>query len=111
MDTDENTLYTHNQNFWVENGFYLIKTVSGKFGWQNLSITIFCPPQTQGQVSPNGCPLLVYKQHFAKHRLRTLRGHPFMTSTRRGRGGQTQVDGGGGSSPMWTSTQKIKIRV
>src|SRR6218665_100836 len=43
-----------------------------------------------------------------------IRGHPFMTSTRRGTGVMlrwTHVDGGGGSSPMWTSTQKIKIRV
>jgi len=50
-----------------------------------------------------------------------IRGHPFMTSTRRESdhgGGQAQVgcmwtdvDGGEGSSPMWTSTQKIKIRV
>src|SRR6218665_2766817 len=43
-----------------------------------------------------------------------LRGHPFMTSTRRGEGVRlrwTHVDGGRGSSPMWTSTQKIKIRV
>src|SRR6218665_3026585 len=42
------------------------------------------------------------------------RGHPFMTSTRRGEGVRlrwTHVDGGRGSSPMWTSTQKIKIRV
>jgi len=31
-----------------------------------------------------------------------------MTSTG---GGQAQVDGGEGSSPMWTSTQKIKNRV
>jgi len=41
-----------------------------------------------------------------------IRGHPFMTSTRRGEGVRfrwTHVDGG--SSPMWTSTQKIKIRV
>src|SRR6218665_116374 len=41
-----------------------------------------------------------------------LRGHPFMTSTRRRRGGQAQVDACGrgevGSSPMWTSTPKIK---
>src|SRR6218665_574805 len=44
----------------------------------------------------------------------TVRGHPFMTSTRRGEGVRlrwTHVDGGRGSSPMWTSTQKIKIRV
>src|SRR6218665_1829823 len=43
-----------------------------------------------------------------------VRGHPFMTSTRRGEGVRfrwTHVDGGGGSIPMWTSTQKIKIRV
>ena len=43
-----------------------------------------------------------------------VRGHTFMTSTRRGEGVRlmwTHVDGGGGSSPMWTSTQKIKIRV
>ena len=55
------------------------------------------------------CLLLFISVH-----LRT-RGHPFMTSTRRGRGDKlrwTHVDGGGvGSSPMWTSTQKIKIRV
>src|SRR6218665_1579521 len=41
-----------------------------------------------------------------------LRGHPFMTSARRGRRGQAQVYAcgrGRGSSPMWTSTQKIKI--
>ena len=37
-----------------------------------------------------------------------IRGHPIMTSTRRGRG-QAQVDGEG-SSPMWTSAQKINIR-
>src|SRR6218665_1847777 len=45
---------------------------------------------------------------------RTLRGHPFMTSTRRGEGVRlrwTHVDGGRGSRAMWTSTQKIKIRV
>ena len=37
-----------------------------------------------------------------------LRGHPFMTSTRRGdRLRWTHVDGGG-SNPMWTFTQKIK---
>src|SRR6218665_2703702 len=45
-------------------------------------------------------------------RKRALRGHPFMTSTRRwrvsGSGGPMWT---GGSSPMWTSTQKIKIRV
>ena len=41
-----------------------------------------------------------------------IRGHPFMTSTWRGEG-----SGSGGrmwtgeSSPMWTSTQKIKIGV
>src|SRR6218665_765663 len=51
-----------------------------------------------------------------------IRGHPFMTFTRRGSvhgggsgSGWMHVDGcgrrGGGSSPMWTSTQKIKIRV
>src|SRR6218665_1791975 len=44
-----------------------------------------------------------------------LGGHPFMTSTRRGEGVRlrwTSAGGGGrGSSPMWTSTQKIKIRV
>src|SRR6218665_1211550 len=44
-------------------------------------------------------------------RKRALRGHPFMTSTR----GRVSGSGGpmwtGGSSPMWTSTQKIKIRV
>src|SRR6218665_1801346 len=43
------------------------------------------------------------------------RGHPFMTSTQRGGGGQAQLDacgrGEGRSRPMWTSTQKIKIRV
>src|SRR6218665_3191523 len=36
-----------------------------------------------------------------------------MTSTRRGRGpgsGGRMWTGGGGSSPMWTSTQKIKIK-
>src|SRR6218665_3828003 len=38
-----------------------------------------------------------------------IRGHPFMTSTRRGRGSGS--GGRGRSSPMWTSTQKIKIRV
>jgi len=41
-----------------------------------------------------------------------LRGHPFMTSTWRGEGSGS---GGrmwtGGSRPMCTSTQKIKIRV
>src|SRR6218665_3222306 len=40
-----------------------------------------------------------------------VKGHPFMTSTRRGRG-QAQVDAcgrGEGSSPMWTSTQKLKL--
>jgi len=41
-----------------------------------------------------------------------IRGYPFMTYTRRGvRLRWTHVDEGGGSSPMWTSTQKIKIRV
>src|SRR6218665_2613203 len=43
----------------------------------------------------------------------TIRGLPFMTSTRRGEGIRlrwTHVDGGRGFSPMWTSTQKIKIR-
>ena len=43
-----------------------------------------------------------------------IRGHPFMTSTRRGRGsgsGEPCGRGERGSSPMWTSTQKIKIRV
>src|SRR6218665_3805299 len=39
------------------------------------------------------------------------RGHPFMTSTRSGEGVRLRWTGGGGSSPMWTSTQKIKIRV
>ena len=39
-----------------------------------------------------------------------VRGHPFMTSTRRGSGsGGRMWTGGRGSSPMWTSTQKIKI--
>jgi len=42
-------------------------------------------------------------------------GHPFMTSTRRGeREVKAQVDAcgrGRGLSPMWTSTQKMKIRV
>ena len=28
-----------------------------------------------------------------------VRGHPFMTSTRRGNVGQAQVDGGGGQAP------------
>ena len=54
-----------------------------------------------------------------RHELQSLktafvRGHPFMTSTRRGEGVRlrwTHVNGGRGSSPMWTSTQKIKIRV
>src|SRR6218665_2473037 len=44
--------------------------------------------------------------------LSRLGGHPFMTSTRRGEGVRlrwTHVDGGGGSSPMWTSTQKIRV--
>jgi len=37
-------------------------------------------------------------------------GHPFMTSTRRGvRLRWTHVDRGRGSSPMWTSTQKIEF--
>ena len=42
-----------------------------------------------------------------------LCGHPFMTSTRRGSGsgGRMWTGGGGGSSPMWTSTQKIKLKV
>ena len=43
-----------------------------------------------------------------------IRGHPFMTSTRMGEGVRlrwTHVDGGRGSSAMWASTQKIKIRV
>src|SRR6218665_3197225 len=47
-----------------------------------------------------------------------IRGHPFMTSTRRGvrprrgsgSGGRMWTEGRG-SSPMWTSTQKIEIRV
>jgi len=47
-----------------------------------------------------------------KNGLHRIRGHPFMTSTQRGMG---LGSGGrmltGGSSPMWTSTQKIKIRV
>jgi len=46
--------------------------------------------------------------------INNLRGHPFMASTRRGEGVRlrwTHVDGWRGSSPMWTSTQKIKIRV
>ena len=36
-------------------------------------------------------------------------GHPFMMSTRRGKG--VRLRWMGGFSPMWTSTQKIKIRV
>jgi len=36
------------------------------------------------------------------------KGHPFMTSTRMGSGSGGR---GRGSNPMWTSTQKIKIRV
>src|SRR6218665_3580431 len=44
----------------------------------------------------------------------TVRGHPFMTSTRRGaRGsgsGGRMWTGGRRSSPMWTSTQKIKLK-
>jgi len=40
-----------------------------------------------------------------------IRGHPFMTSTRRGSGSGGRMWTGRGSSPMWTSTQKIKIRV
>src|SRR6218665_581946 len=46
-------------------------------------------------------------------REKPVRGHPFMTSTRRGKGVRlrwTHVEGKG-SSPMWTSTQKIKIRI
>src|SRR6218665_2593560 len=53
----------------------------------------------------------VQNVHFG---VAAVRGHPFMTSTRRGeevRLRWTHVDGGRGSSPMWTSTQKIKIRV
>jgi len=42
---------------------------------------------------------------------RELRSHPFMTSTRRGGGGSGSGGRGRGVSPMWTSTQKIKIRV
>ena len=41
--------------------------------------------------------------------LNLLWGHPFMGEGVRLR--WTHVDGGGGSSQMWTSTQKIKIRV
>jgi len=40
----------------------------------------------------------------------SVRGHPFMTTTRRGEG-QAQVDAcgrGRGVSAMWTSTQKIR---
>ena len=40
---------------------------------------------------------------FGVANINSIRGHPFMTYTRR--------DGGRGSSSMWTSTQKIKIRV
>src|SRR6218665_3535115 len=40
-----------------------------------------------------------------------IRVHPFMTSTRRGSGSGGRMWTGRGSSPMWTSTQKIKIRV
>ena len=56
--------------------------------------------------------LLWALRSFQRFTLHYIRGHPFMTSTRRGvRLRWTHVDGGEGSSPMWTSTQKIKIRV
>src|SRR6218665_238751 len=40
------------------------------------------------------------------------RGHPFMTSTRRGRGvrlGWTHVDGGGGPAPCGRPHRKLKL--
>jgi len=44
---------------------------------------------------------------------RALRGHPFMTSTRRGRGGQAQVDacgqGGGGQALCGRPHRKLKL--
>jgi len=44
--------------------------------------------------------------------LEGTRGNPVMTSTRREEMGQVDAcRRGSGSSPMWTSTQKIKIRV
>jgi len=41
--------------------------------------------------------------------VREIWGHPFMASTRRGRGSGSGGRMWTGSSPMWTSTQKIKI--
>ena len=46
--------------------------------------------------------------------IRLVRGHPFMTSTQRGRGGQAQVDAcgrGRGESSLCGRPHKIKIRV
>jgi len=52
------------------------------------------------------CSLLLNLDVLTKHSV-LIRYHPFMTSTRRGRGGRAQVDESGRD---WTSTQNIKIR-
>ena len=38
-----------------------------------------------------------------------VRGHPFMTSTRRGKGGQAHVDGGRGPAPCGRPHRKLKL--
>jgi len=46
------------------------------------------------------------------HSFKTNRGHPFMTSTRRGRGRQAQVDASGwgrGQAPCGRPHRKLKI--
>src|SRR6218665_686797 len=76
----------------------------------------FSPWQQQSSQYNFGIHVLprVPKEHRYSATFQSAKGHPFMTSTRRGEGVRlrwTHVDGGRGSSPMWTSTQKIKIRV
>ena|SRR6218665_2438322 len=75
----------------------------------------YCPTLSNCEmwwpVVRHGCPFSGLK-HLPGNTM--VWGHPFMTSTRRGRGVRlrwTHVDGGRGSSPMWTSTHKLKIRV
>jgi len=97
--------YHSNGNEWNSIGTALKLTVIGMWTCRLVVPSSFKIPNIITTLSNN---LIIAK-------ITEARGHPFITSTRRGEGVRlrwTHVDGGrGGSSPMWTSTQKIIIRV
>jgi len=97
----------------------ILRTHQNITSWLLLSLHNSFTPNLKHSSSTN--PIMIHPFHrllptYLRLNSKHHRGHPFMTSTRRGGGGgQAQVDacgrGEGGPAPMWTSTQKIKIRV